>query len=247
MKYSAVSDAGVIRDVNEDSYDVLDMGYPEKPAFFLVADGMGGHNAGEIASNTAVKFVKEYIINNSEELFSPDDNKIMESIEKILWEANSLLRQKSRDDNKCEGMGTTFILACIFNGKIYVGHVGDSRAYIIRGENIIRITEDHSYTEELVKLGRITREQAEEHPGKNVITRALGCKDDIDVDKYVHDIFAGDTIVLCTDGLSNKLGETDIARIVIDSRNPEEASRVMIDMANRLGGEDNVTVIVVQP
>lgn len=246
MRYSGLSDIGNVREANEDYYEIVDMGYPDKPIFFMLADGMGGHNAGEVASRSAVEYALRYIKDNEQELFWTDSNKIMDSMEKILKESNDALRQIAHANSECDGMGTTFIFACIFNDKMYVCHVGDSRAYIVRKGSITHITQDHSYVEELIKLGQITREQAEDHPSKNVITRAIGIDETVDVDKYNVDLENEDTVVLCTDGLSNELSDSEILDAVANNPDTQNACEVMISKANKQGGEDNITVIVIK-
>lgn len=247
VKYASISDMGIKRETNEDYYKIIDLGYPEKPIFFMLADGMGGHKAGEVASKTAVEFVADYIRTIAEELFSVDSNKIIYSMEEMLKKSNEKLRDIASSNIDCEGMGTTFIFVCIHNNNMYICHIGDSRTYLIREDSISCITKDHSYIEELVELGEITREEAENHPRKNVITRALGVDEIVEIDKYTQELAAGDIILLCSDGLSNELSDTEIFEILKDNESPQKACQIMVDCANRHGGEDNITVIVIKP
>jgi len=165
-------------------------------------------------------------------------------VKKVMEEANTDVYKKSLEHEGDRGMGTTLIVTVVHNKKLTIGHVGDSRVYMIRDDSILRLTEDHSFIEELVKNGTLTREEAENHPNKNLITRALGCSDSIQVDTYKYDLKDDDVCVVCTDGLTNMLGEKEIKDIVLNSGDPEIACDKLIMEANERGGEDNITVIV---
>ncbi|HEX3030581.1 MAG TPA: Stp1/IreP family PP2C-type Ser/Thr phosphatase [Clostridia bacterium] len=241
MKFAVKSDAGSVRENNEDSYNII-AGYSGIPIAFIIADGMGGHNSGEVASKMAVEYISNYILRYPD-TFS-DDADMPSVISDIIKKANSSVFELSKEQEANYGMGTTLILAVEGNKKLFIGHVGDSRAYVIRNNEIARITVDHSYVEELVKLGSLTREEAENHPQKNIITRALGCSEDIEVDIYDYDMCENDIFVLCTDGLTNMLEEEEIKEIVLQNDNPEAACDILVRKANENGGEDNITVIV---
>jgi len=242
VKFAARSDKGIVREVNEDSFNIIE-GYAGVPVTFIIADGMGGHNSGEVASKSAVDFASSYILEFKDTLFNV--GRIPEDIQEIVKKANTNVFDKSRQHEANTGMGTTFIIAVIYEGEIHIGHVGDSRVYMIRNSEIKRITTDHSYIEELIKTGTLTREEAENHPNKNIITRALGCFDDIQVDLYTCEMMANDYYILCTDGLTNKLDENEIKQIVETNCEPENACEELIKKANEKGGEDNITVIVI--
>lgn len=196
MKYFAKTDKGTVRETNEDHYNIIS-GYPDIPVSFIIADGMGGHNAGEIASRSSVDFISK-IIMQSPGLFSdsPEVN-----IRNIIIKANRFVYEKSFEISEYHGMGTTLIIAVFIGNVMYIGHVGDSRVYLVRSEHIKRVTNDHSYIEELIRNGSLTRKEAENHPNKNVITRALGCSTDLEVDTYICELEKDDCIVMCTDGL----------------------------------------------
>jgi protein phosphatase len=161
-----------------------------------------------------------------------------------MEEANADVYRKSLEHEGDRGMGTTLIVAVVHNKKLVIGHIGDSRVYMIRDDSIERMTEDHSCIEELVKNGTLTREEAKNHPNKNLITRALGCSESIQIDTYTYDLKDDDVFVICTDGLTNMLSEKEIKEIVIDCEDPELACDKLIMEANKSGGEDNITVIV---
>ena len=228
-----VTDAGKVRQNNEDA---LLVGEGEDETLFVVADGIGGFEAGEVASSLAVDVLKD---------LQPD-----ESFKMAIGEANRRILAAGRGDEKLSGMGTT-VVAIRFGGTqrepvAEVAHVGDSRAYLMRGGKMDPITEDHSLVAELVRSGDLTRAQAAEHPQKNLITRALGADEDVDVDTAVLPIEAGDRILLCSDGLSDMVPEARISDILAESPNdPERTARRLLSAALDAGGNDNITVVIV--
>jgi len=228
-----VTDAGKVRQNNEDA---LLVGEGEDETLFVVADGIGGFEAGEVASSLAVEVLRG---------LQPD-----EPFRTAITEANRRIVAAGRTDEKLSGMGTT-VVAIRFGGTqrepvAEVAHVGDSRAYLVRGGDMKPITEDHSLVAELVRSGDLTRDQAAEHPQKNLITRALGAEEEVDVDTTVLPIEASDRILLCSDGLSDMVSEAEISEILADSpENPEKAARGLLSAALDAGGNDNITVIVV--
>jgi PPM family protein phosphatase len=225
--------AGKVRQNNEDA---LLLGGGEDETLFVVADGIGGFEAGEVASSLAVDVLKD---------LQPD-----EPFKAAIGEANRRIVAAGRGDEKLSGMGTT-VVAIRFGGKqgepvAEVAHVGDSRAYLVRGGDMNPITEDHSLVAELVRSGDLTRDEAAEHPQKNLITRALGADEEVDVDTAILPIEAGDRILLCSDGLSDMVSETVISEILAESPDdPERAARVLLSAALDAGGNDNITVVVV--
>jgi PPM family protein phosphatase len=225
--------AGKVRQNNEDA---LLVGGGEDETLFVVADGIGGFEAGEVASSLAVDVLKD---------LQPE-----EPFKAAIGEANRRIVAAGRGDEKLSGMGTT-VVAIRFGGKqgepvAEVAHVGDSRAYLVRGGDMNPITEDHSLVAELVRSGDLTRDEAAEHPQKNLITRALGADEEVDVDTVIVPIEAGDRILLCSDGLSDMVSETGILEILAESPDdPERAARALLSAALDAGGNDNITVVVV--
>jgi serine/threonine protein phosphatase PrpC len=228
-----VTDAGKVRQNNEDA---LLVGDGKDETLFVVADGIGGFEAGEVASSLAVEVLKD---------LQPE-----EPFEAAIGEANRRIVAAGRGDEKLSGMGTT-VVAIRFGGTqrepvAEVAHVGDSRAYLMRGGDMRPITEDHSLVAELVRSGDLTRDQAAEHPQKNLITRALGADEEVDVDTAVLPVEAGDRILLCSDGLSDMVPEGGISLILAESpEDPEKAARGLLSAALDAGGNDNITVVVV--
>jgi PPM family protein phosphatase len=222
------TDKGLVRELNEDAWLVDD-----QLTLFAVADGMGGHRGGEVASWTAIEALRAAVASG---------RPIRDAIER----ANAAVIERASRDDELEGMGTT-MTAIVVNGpsSLLIGHVGDSRAYFLRDGEMDRVTEDHSLVEELVREGRLTPEQAEAHPQRAVITRALGVEPDIDVDLYTVEVDAGDRIIVCSDGLTTMLRDREIERITRNEQNPQRAAEALVDAANQAGGDDNITVVVV--
>lgn len=229
-----LSDIGNIRELNEDYF-----GYHEdfEKKIYIVADGMGGHNAGEVASKLAVDTTIEYI------------NSIcsLENLEKILKEAvefsNKKIYEVSKTNVSLNGMGTTLTACLINSGKMAVANVGDSRCYVIDRLGIHQITKDHSLVQELLDSGSITEEEAAVHPNKNIITRALGTAPKVDVDTYLVDLKDVYKVMLCTDGLSNSLTSEEMYDIIISNTNTS-ACHKLTELSKQRGGKDNITVII---
>ncbi len=232
LEHHGMTDPGKVRKNNEDS---LLTGEGRDETLFVVADGIGGFEAGEVASSIAVDVLKE---------LPPS-----ESLGGAIREANRRILATSRGDDKLSGMGTT-VVAVRFGKKnrepvVEVSHVGDSRAYLMRGGELKPITEDHSLVAELVRSGDLTRDQASEHPQKNLITRALGAEDVVEVDTAVLPVEPDDRFVLCSDGLTDMVSETRLQEILIASPGPEKAARTLIGAALDAGGADNVTAVII--
>ena len=241
MNVSALTDVGLVRNNNEDSfYKSTDFDLP----LFVVADGMGGHNAGETASKMAIEIVKKYFVENKNSLNS--EKRLISIIKDSIKEANEKIYKLSKDDKLCSGMGTTITLAYILGGKIYIGHVGDSRAYIINNSHICQITEDHSLVQELVKSGSITIEECKTHPKRNMITRAVGTSEDIEVDIIIKTFNQNDILFICSDGLSNMVNDNDIIHIFNNESLIKKACENLIKKAKDNGGKDNITVIAIE-
>lgn len=242
MKFYAETDRGLVREINEDSYNVISGG-ADAPHVFIIADGMGGHNCGEIASREAVEYISDSIARESNRFMSVESRET--ELRKLVEDTNSAVYQKSLERPEANGMGTTLTMALVIGKAMAVAHVGDSRLYLARAGGIRQVTEDHSYIEELVKKGSLTREEAENHPRKNVITRAIGCLPELKVDILSLTIEKDDIFILCTDGLTNMLGEDEIYETVKDN-DPDAACIQLVDAAKKQGGEDNITVIVIK-
>lgn len=241
MVSGVISDIGKNRDKNQDSYYVSsDKDFP----LYLVADGMGGHRSGEVASTMAVEIIKKEILLSKDDLNK--EKKILKTIKESVEKANTKIYLKSIESEECNGMGTTITLAYIFEDKFFIGHVGDSRAYLIRGEEITQITEDHSYVNELLKLGSITVEEAENHPKKNMITRAVGSSSKISMDLIVKNYKKNDILLLCSDGLFNMLNDNEIYEVFNREEDMQKACEILVDRANENGGLDNITLVSIK-
>lgn len=241
MVIGAISDIGKIRENNQDAFYLSkEMSLP----LYMVADGMGGHKAGEVASTMAMNIIEKNFVDNKDDLTS--DEKIINLIKKSIEEANTKIYLKSLDNDKCNGMGTTITLAYIFNNKIFIGHVGDSRAYLIRKNKIFQITEDHSFVNELIKTGSISKEEAKHHPKRNMITRAVGSSSIIEMDLISKELEINDILLLCSDGLFNMVKEDIIVDVFIKEKNIQNACDILANIANDNGGIDNITVVAVK-
>lgn len=236
MKWSQITDVGRVRAGNEDSLCACpDIG------LFAVADGMGGHKAGEIASSTALNYLEE----NLREIL-PGTQDIPAALLRILEDANLRVYRMSDQYDQYRGMGTT-ITACLFQKyDLVIAHIGDSRAYLIRGGEIVQLTEDHSLVGEMLRCGGITEEQAINHPQRNVLTRAMGTAPTAKIDLYTHRLSPGDKILLCTDGLINHLRPEEIQDIVQGEPDLDSCLKILLDTALERGGVDNITMILVE-
>ncbi len=242
IKAYAKSDIGKAREINEDSFyitqDPLD-----KIQLFILADGMGGCNAGEVASNKAVISAKNYIENNFDDT-PKDKDSLIQLVASSLEYANMVIYEDSKKDENLEGMGTTLEVCLIYNNRAYIGHIGDSRIYRIRKDFIRKLTQDHSYVQKLVQDGTITKEEAEHHPKKNMLMKALGVNAFVEPDVMVKGFQKGDIIIICSDGLTNMVDIQEIFKAVND--NFEIATKELVDLANKNGGIDNITIITIK-
>ncbi|HEY7134031.1 MAG TPA: Stp1/IreP family PP2C-type Ser/Thr phosphatase [Acidimicrobiia bacterium] len=225
----AATDVGRVRDGNEDAMRV-----DEHLHLYAVADGMGGHRAGEVASATALEALRAAVANG-------------QPIEEAIENSNAAVYAKALDDPNLRGMGTTLTALLVTDDQLYlIGHVGDSRAYQLHDGELTQVTEDHSLVEELVREGRLTPEQATVHPQRSIITRALGVDEHVQVDVYPLELAPGDRVLICSDGLTTMLRADDIARILRREPDPTRAAEELVDAANAAGGEDNITAVVVE-
>lgn len=236
------SDIGKVRNINQDSYF-----YSEDSILplFVVADGMGGHNAGEVASSLAIETIKENYIKEKGNIVEGKLH-IPSFINLTLLEANNRILKKAKENENCEGMGTTITSGIIFNNELFIGHMGDSRAYLFREKELYQLTQDHSLVAELVRNGSISNEEAINHPQKNIITRALGTDEDIKVDIISKRVECGDIILLCTDGLTNMVSDLKIKEILLKNNDLRQACCELTDEANNFGGFDNTTVMIIE-
>ncbi len=245
LRGSARSDTGQVRENNEDNVHLWTQ---DNLVLAIVADGMGGAVAGEEASRIAVDTIQKSLPQSDGTIGLIDQDDLSDKLVEIIRRANMNIVQRALSQPELRGMGTTVTLAIVRNSQVTVAHVGDSRAYQIDGHDgsITQITSDHSFVEALLAAGHITREQAEDHPMRNVLYRALGQSEEIDVDLYFQRLHIGDRLVLCSDGLTRHVRPEEIAQLALGDENPEVISQKLIDLANKRGGEDNVSVIVVK-
>jgi protein phosphatase len=212
---------------NEDAY-VL------QPPLFAIADGMGGARAGEVASRLAAAALQSGEV----------DGNGKERVTALIQAANRRVYERSSQDAEVAGMGTTMTVALVEDGTVTLGHVGDSRAYVLRDGELEQLTDDHSLVAELVRGGKLSAEEAEHHPQRSVITRALGTDPDVDVDTFTVEAEDGDVFVLCSDGLTDMVGDDEIGEVLAGSReNLKEAAEELVRRANKAGGQDNITVV----
>jgi len=245
MKISvmAATDIGRVRDHNEDDYVAL--GGKESPpgvdALLVVADGMGGHAAGEVASKMTVDGIVQSLNDQGGEVSNLEGNAFGVFLGKVLEDVNQEVWQAAQEDDK-RGMGTTCTLVAIRGDQLFLAHIGDSRAYLLRDGELHQVSKDHSWVEDAVDQGVITREEARTHPNRNVITRAIGLEQQPKIDTYVMPLVEGDLLLLCSDGLNSMIPDEDIHRILTSSA-PEDVCLALIDAANGQGGHDNTTVV----
>lgn len=239
MKAFSITDTGVLRTMNQDYCFSSDSPVGKLPNLYIVCDGMGGHKAGEYAS----RYTVERIVASVSRSRTDNPVRILKS---AIQKANEILVIESQEYKEKQGMGTTVVAATIIDNKMYVANVGDSRLYVIN-DTIEQITNDHSYVEEMIRIGKIKREDASKHEKKNVITRAVGATEKIKIDFFEVELRANDTILLCSDGLSNMVPDEKIYQIVLASDQVEEIGKALVDEANKNGGQDNITTVVVKP
>ena len=246
LKGYARTNTGKVRDNNEDSVNLWL--HNDFVILAAVADGMGGAVAGEEASRLAIEAIETNFIANGEIERQPDKEGLIEHLKKTIIIANEDIVNKAADHPELKGMGTTITLALVLGTSIIVGHVGDSRAYLVDGvdHHITQITSDHSFVQALVAAGHITEEEAEEHPMRNVLYRALGQSRELEVDVYFETLHPGDRLILCSDGLTLHVSPTEIAELAMADADPSLSSQALIDLANERGGRDNVSAIVVK-
>jgi protein phosphatase len=231
LKWGATTDVGMVRQQNEDAFHA-------EENLYIVADGMGGHNAGEVASALAVSTVRSG---------ARMGIRTADQFRELVQQANTAIYTASLDDSTQSGMGTTFTGVAVIPGeepRILIANVGDSRTYLFRSGALTRLSVDHSYVQELVNEGIITPEEARVHPRRNIVTRAMGIDRSVQVDVFSHLVRTGDRLVLCSDGLVDEVADIDIARVLTEHSHPQDTAEALVLVANANGGRDNTTVIV---
>lgn len=239
IKTAYLTDTGRKRELNEDYVYASEKPVGNLPNLFIVADGMGGHNAGDFASDFTVKTMVEVI----EASFEKNPSIIFQ---KAINVANQKLREIAAKDLAKRGMGTTVVAATCLGKYLQVANVGDSRLYVVN-DTIKQITTDHSYVEEMIRRGNLQRENARSNPNKNIITRAVGAKNEIQADIYVVELKPGDLLLMCSDGLSNMLEDEEMRMIIRRQRDIVEMAEELVKVANENGGKDNISVVLIDP
>ena len=238
--YSA-TDIGRKRQLNQDYVFSSAKPLGNMPNLFIVADGMGGHNAGDYAS----KCTTETVVNEIQNSFEKNPTII---IKKAIKTANAKIRKEASENENLFGMGTTLVIATIIGKYLQVSNIGDSRLYLLNKDGLRQVTEDHSLVEEMIRLGGLSREDARLHPDKNIITRAIGAKDEVEADFFTEELEAGDIVLMCSDGLTNMLEDKEIEAILLNPEKEEliQKGDALIKAANENGGKDNIAVVLVR-
>ena len=241
IKAYAKSDIGKVREINQDYYYISES--LDDVQLYMLADGMGGYNGGEIASKLAVEAAKSYIENNFKEI-NKDKESILQLVGSSMEYANMVVYEKSKEKKELEGMGTTLEICLIYNNKAFIGHVGDSRIYRIRKGLIRKLTQDHSYVQKLVTDGTITKEEAMHHPQKNMLIKALGCNVFVEPDVMVRGFLKEDIFVMNSDGLTNLVPQEEIYTLA--KKDIEQAPKELVEIDNKNGGYHNITFIIIK-
>ncbi len=239
LKTFSITDVGRKRKINQDYVYTSEQPRGNLPNLFIVADGMGGHNAGDYASKVTVETIVEKAAASSE-------TNPVAILGHAIAVANSLIHRCACESMELEGMGTTVVAATCINGRLHVANVGDSRLYVVNQKEIRQITRDHSLVEEMVRMGGLDRAQARNHRDKNIITRAVGVSDTVEVDFFSVELEQGDLVLMCTDGLTNMLEDEEIRMILNGARDVVEKSQKLVKAANENGGRDNITVVLIE-
>jgi protein phosphatase len=252
LQVGSYSDVGLCRIGNEDSLAVFELRYTTQSqssgvGLYVVADGMGGVYAGEYASAIAVEEVSAYVQKVFPTLDHAEESQsgIRDALQQAVKNANTRIYETGRHNSELNGMGTTATVALVYERNLFVAHVGDSRAYLIRKDGIEKISRDHSLVGRLLEIGQITAEEAAVHPQRNLIYRSLGTYPNVEVDIYQRPLKIGDWVLLCSDGLTGHVNDDELQSIVLSNRDPHAAVHQLVNLANRRGGEDNITVILV--
>lgn len=240
MKTFSMTDVGIRRESNQDYMYTSETAVGNLPNLFLLADGMGGHAAGDYASRFTVEKVVELV---GKSTFTEP----VAILKQAISEANALLLAEADKDVSRQGMGTTLVTATIIDNRMYVSNVGDSRLYVVSADKMIQVTRDHSLVEEMVRLGEMDKEDAKVHPDKNIITRAVGVLPEVSADFFEVELEPGDMILMCSDGLTNMVRDEEIRQIILGQRDIVEKAEKLVETANKNGGRDNITVVLIEP
>ncbi len=244
VRIAGCTDTGARRQHNEDH-----IGYNQELGIAVLADGMGGHQSGEIASHMAVESVLEKLrlLAESKNSSSITGSQLLEFVSNTISHSNSMIFQASEALEEHRGMGTTLVAAYIDGNRMVAGHVGDSRLYLFRNQQLQRVTRDHSLVQDLIDKGFYTEEEAKAASVGHIVTRALGTKAQVEVDTVEHDLQDGDILLLCSDGLSDMVADWHIEEVLSESKTDlESTAQYLVDLANRNGGKDNISVILIQ-
>ena len=236
MRIGSLTDIGRVREINQDSIAVE----PDE-GLFIVADGMGGHAAGEKASQTAVQIICERLASAK----TLANGALLDTLQTAIQDANRTIIQTSMDEPTMRGMGTTATVIVTHGNQIYVGHVGDSRAYLVRNRRIDQLTEDHSIVAQLVRARAITPQEAARHPYRNVITRCLGMQAEVEADTQQREFKPGDRVLMCSDGLSGLVSDDEMLQHILSSDDPQKTAQDLVNLANSRGGSDNISVVLI--
>ena len=239
MKTFSITDTGITRDMNQDYYFSSDTPVGNLPNLYIVADGMGGHKAGDYASRYTIERIVASVMRSG--LQEP-----VAILKGAIRKANELLVDESKEDESKRGMGTTVVIATIMENKMIVANVGDSRLYVV-GSSMRQVTRDHSLVNEMVRLGEINAAEARIHPDKNIITRAIGASATVEADFFEIDLEKDSQILMSTDGLTNMVTDQEIFRIMNGEEALEEKAEILVRTANANGGRDNITVMIIKP
>ncbi len=238
LKTFSITDVGMIRKINQDYVYTSEKPMGNLPNLFLVADGMGGHKAGDYASRCTVETICEMV----EKSLEKEPAAILQ---KAIEAANEQVYQMAKTDEQYEGMGTTIVAATLLGNSLQVANVGDSRLYIV-GNTIKQITRDHSWVAEMVRLGEMDQDMAKNHAKKNIITRAVGASRNVEIDFFTVDLAEGESVLMCSDGLTNMLEDEEIRMIMQSQRDVVEKVQALVEEANKHGGMDNISVVLIE-
>jgi len=241
MELFGLTHKGMIRKNNEDSFACFPRGVNKLPNLAIVADGMGGHQAGEVASRFAIDFFVEYI-----EKYDCDGKRYFEMMSDALGFANEKVFEKALFNPEFFGMGTTFVASCVVDGVVHIAHVGDSRLYEITNDKIKLLTVDHTYANEMVRTGYLTEEEGMNHPKRHALTKALGIDREVEADAYFIPYAENGVLLMCSDGLTEMIKDDEILEIVRGANGFNDAAETLIARANEYGGVDNITVVLIK-
>ena len=244
MQSAAQTDTGRVRSHNEDTIFYTANSFGPLPNLFVVADGMGGHNAGEVASAESVKYSCDFLLSSKPPgPVSPAEamNLLMEAVK----QANKCVYAQSLANQDMRGMGTTFSACAIMGSTLALAHIGDSRIYAVSPGRITQLTTDRTYVAEMIKAGLIAQEDAKTHPNRSQLTRVLGCEPEVEIDSALHELYGVTSILMCSDGLTDMLADDEILSIASEDSQPQTRTQALIDAANAAGGVDNISVIII--